>query len=149
MKVIVQRVSSASVSVAGKIVSSIEKGYLLLVGFKLDDTIDQVKYIARKIANLRIFSDKDGKMNLSINQINGEILSISQFTVYGDTTNSNRPSFTSALDFKKADDLYKEFNKILTSQYSLKVKTGVFGEHMKVDLTNDGPVTIIIERNYQ
>ncbi len=146
MKVIVQRVKSASVKVDDSVVSEIKQGYLLLVGLKTGDSLKEVEYVARKVANLRVFSDSEGKLNLSIKQIEGEILSISQFTIYGDTIKSNRPSFTEAMDYKLADELYQKFNQILVDEHGIPVKTGVFGEHMDVELVNDGPVTIIIEK---
>jgi len=147
MKVVVQRVKKASVSVNQKIVAKINQGFLLLVGLSKTDTLDEVKYITRKIAKLRVFSDLEDKMNLSINDVLGEILSISQFTLYGDTNKSNRPSFTEAMDYKLAKPIYDIFNKILREEYNLKVSEGIFGENMDVSLVNDGPVTIIIEKN--
>jgi D-tyrosyl-tRNA(Tyr) deacylase len=149
MKVIVQRVKEASVSVNQKIVSKIKHGYLLLVGLSKTDTIDEVNYIARKIAKLRVFSDSEERMNLSINDVSGEILSISQFTLYGDTYKSNRPSFTEAMNYELAKPIYDSFNKILRNEYNLNVFEGIFGEYMDVSLVNDGPVTIIIEKNKQ
>ncbi|MBN2540188.1 MAG: D-tyrosyl-tRNA(Tyr) deacylase [Bacilli bacterium] len=146
MKVIVQRVKSASVTVNHQVVSTIQNGYLLLIGMKHDDGIEEIEYVARKVAKLRIFDDEDGKINRSIHDIDGEILSISQFTVYGDTSGSNRPSFTEAMEYQKAQEFYHEFNRLLKEEYQIPVKTGVFGEHMEVSLVNDGPVTIIIER---
>lgn len=147
MRVVVQRVKEANVQVDNKVVSSIKQGYLLLVGIKTTDTIDEIRYVARKIAKLRVFSDKDDKMNLSIDDINGKVLSISQFTLYGDTSKSNRPSFTKAMNYKLAEDVYLQFNRILREEYSLEVLEGVFGENMSISLINDGPVTIIIEKN--
>ncbi len=147
MKVIVQRVKTASVACNGEIVSKIDQGLLLLVGLKQGDTIKEVKYVARKVAKLRIFSDNNDKLNLDINEISGKILSISQFTLYGDTVKSNRPSFTTAMNYKEADILYKQFNQLLREEYNIEVLTGVFGEHMDVALINDGPVTITIEKN--
>lgn len=147
MRVVVQRVKEASVSVNDKVVSKINKGFLLFVGLKSTDTLNEVNYIARKIAKLRIFSDENDKMNLSIDQVNGEILSISQFTLYGDTAKSNRPSFTEAMNYQIANQIYEQFNEILRTDYNLKVSPGVFGENMDIKLTNDGPVTIIIEKN--
>ncbi len=147
MKVIVQRVKSASVSVNQKIVSKIGPGYLLLVGMKEGDTMKAVEFVARKVSNLRVFEDEDGKLNRSIHDTQGEILSISQFTVYGDVSKSNRPSFTDAMQYQEAEAFYHEFNRILEEEYHLVVKTGVFGEHMDVSLVNDGPVTIIIEKS--
>ncbi|MBI9009290.1 MAG: D-tyrosyl-tRNA(Tyr) deacylase [Tenericutes bacterium] len=149
MKVVVQRVKEASVSVNQKVVSSIKQGYLLLVGFHKTDSLNELEYIARKIAKLRVFSDNDDKMNLSIDDVSGEILSISQFTLYGETHKSNRPSFTEAMDYKLANDYYGSFNDILRKKYGLNVLIGAFGENMDVSLVNDGPVTIIIEKNNQ
>jgi len=147
MKVVVQRVSQAQVSVKGELVSKIEQGFLLLVGFTQGDGPNQIEYIARKIARLRVFEDNLGLMNLSINEVKGKILSISQFTVYGDTVKSNRPSFTKALNYQEANNLYLQFNEILRKEYELEVLEGLFGESMQVSLVNDGPVTIIIEKN--
>ena len=147
MKVIVQRVKTASVTCNGEVVSKIDQGFLVLVGLKQGDSFEEVKYIARKVAKLRIFSDKEGKLNLDINDISGQILSISQFTLYGETIKSNRPSFTTAMNYKEADELYKKFNQLLRDNYNIEVLTGMFGEHMDVSLVNDGPVTIIIEKN--
>ena len=146
MRVVVQRVSKASVKVNGKIISAIDNGFLLLVGFTQGDGLDQVNYVARKISRLRVFEDEQGLMNLDINQVKGKILSISQFTVYGDATKSNRPSFTKALNYEEANKLYLNFNKILSQEYNLEVHSGVFGEHMDIELVNSGPVTIIIEK---
>ena len=146
MRVVVQRVSKASVKVNGKIISAIDNGFLLLVGFTQGDGLDQVNYVARKISRLRVFEDEQGLMNLDINQVKGKILSISQFTVYGDATKSNRPSFTKALNYEEANKLYLNFNKILSQEYNLEVHSGVFGEHMDIELINSGPVTIIIEK---
>jgi len=146
MRVIVQRVKCADVKVHDSIKAAIETGFLLLVGFTHDDDDLTVKQMARKVANLRIFSDEEGKMNLSLNQVKGEILSISQFTLYGDTSKTNRPSFTQAKSYLEADKLYQEFNEILRKDYGFVVKSGIFGEHMEIGLVNDGPVTIIIEK---
>ena len=149
MKVVVQRVKEASVSVNSKIVSSIGKGYLLLVGLGQNDTMNEVEYVARKVGKLRIFSDSEGKLNLNINQIDGEILSISQFTLYGDTSKSNRPGFSDAMEYIKANEMYLAFNQIIRREFNVTVLEGVFGEHMDVELVNDGPVTIIIEKSNQ
>lgn len=145
MRIIVQRVKRASCIVDGNIVSSINKGYMLLVGLTHSDTIDNVKELARKVNNLRIFSDEMGKMNLNIHDSNGEILSISQFTLYGNTKKSNRPSFTDSMEASKANDLYLEFNRILNEEYQIVTKPGVFGAHMDLDIICDGPVTITLE----
>ncbi len=146
MKVVVQRVNNASVSIAGKEISSIGKGYLLLVGFTQNDTLEHAEYLANKIAKLRVFPDGDDKMNLSINDIGGAILSVSQFTLYADLKDGNRPSFTNCLEPATAKSLYEEFLTLLEKSTGIHVKNGVFGAKMEVKLTNDGPVTILLER---
>lgn len=145
MKVVLQRVKSASVSIEDVVVGAINQGYLLLVGVGPDDKIEDVQYLARKISGMRIFSDDDGKMNLSIHQVNGSILSISQFTLFADTKKGNRPSYTSAADPKLAKFLYEELNTLLRDEYGIVVETGVFGADMQVSLVNDGPVTILLD----
>jgi len=145
MKVVVQRVNEASCKVDGSIVSSIQKGYLLLVGFQTGDSSKEVEYMAKKIANLRIFDDEEGKMNKSILDFPYEILSISQFTLYGDAKKGNRPSFTDALEPVLAEKLYVAFNEILNSEYNIPTKEGVFGAMMEISLINDGPVTLILD----
>ena len=144
MRVVVQRVKNASCVIDGETFSEINKGFLLLVGFTQGDSIKEIKYIAKKIAGLRVFDDEAGKMNLGLASVNGEILSISQFTLYADTRYGNRPSFTDALNPTEASKLYDIFNQELAS-YGLTVKTGVFGAHMEINLLNDGPVTIIYD----
>lgn len=146
MKVVVQRVKSASVSIDNKLISTIKEGFLLLVGFTHSDDLKTIEYVARKVAKLRIFSDSHGQLNLDINQVNGQILSISQFTVYGDVKKSNRPSFTDARNYEEALKLYQKFNEILRNDYGLEVKEGEFGSEMDIALVNSGPVTIIIEK---
>lgn len=146
MRVVVQRVAQASVKMGGNVVSKIGKGYLLLVGLKEGDGISELAYMARKVARLRIFSDEQDKMNLSIAAVGGQILSVSQFTLYGDSSQSNRPSFTAAMAYDKAYEMYQIFNRILREEYHLEVYEGVFGEQMAIDLTNEGPVTIILEK---
>lgn len=144
MRVVVQRVKYASVKVNEKIVGKIDHGYLLLVGFGVDDTMDVVEKMAKKVHGLRIFDDEQGKMNLSIEQVSGAILSISQFTLYADSAKGNRPSFIGAIRPETATKMYDEFNRILR-QYGLVVEEGIFGADMKVELLNDGPVTIILD----
>ena len=144
MKVLVQRVKNASVLVNDRINGIIDEGLLLFVGFTLGDDKEKIDLMIKKILNLRIFDDKDGIMNLSVLDINGSILSISQFTLYADTTGGNRPSYKNALESRKANLLYNYFNNKL-SEY-IKVETGIFGSDMQVSLVNDGPVTIILER---
>ena len=118
---------------------------MLLVGFTHDDTIDQIKWMVNKVVNLRIFDDENNVMNLSVKDIKGSILSISQFTLYGDGKKGNRPSYIKALNGEKAKVLYDEFNKLLKEE-NIKVEQGVFGADMKVSLLNDGPITIILEK---
>jgi len=146
MKVVVQRVKNASVSIAGKEISSIGKGYLLLVGFSQSDTLEEAEYLANKIAKLRVFPDEADKMNLSIKDIGGAVLSVSQFTLYADLKEGNRPSFTDCLDQTEAKVLYEKFLIMLGKSTGIIISNGVFGAMMEVKLTNDGPVTIILER---
>ena len=145
MKVVVQRVKEASCTVDNKVISKINNGYLLLVGFTQSDSIKEVEYLAKKIANLRIFEDEFDKLNKSILDMKYEILSISQFTLYGDTSKGNRPSFTKALEPKKALELYLVLTDILITKYNINTLNGAFGEYMDISLINDGPVTIILE----
>lgn len=144
MKVVIQRVKQASCTVNGEIVSSIDNGLLLLVGLTDTDTIKEVEYCAKKIANMRIFEDEDGKLNKSILDFEYEILSISQFTLYGETKKGNRPSFTKAMEPIKANELYIELSNILINDYNIPTYNGKFGEMMDISLVNDGPVTIIL-----
>lgn len=143
MRVVIQRSKEASVEVDGKIVGKINKGFVLLVGFGKDDTKDVVNKVCEKVINLRIFEDDGDKMNLSLKDVNGEILSVSQFTLYA-CLKGRRPSFTDALGYNEASSLYEYFNDTLKS-YNVNVQTGVFGGDMKVSLINDGPVTITID----
>ncbi len=145
MKVVLQRVKTANCIVNKEEVSKIEKGYLLLVGFTHTDSLDNVLKMAKKIANLRVFEDEQGKMNLSIKDVNGEILAISQFTLYADPTHGNRPSFVDAMKPVEANNLYEEFVKILNNDYSILTKKGVFGADMELHPVCDGPVTINLE----
>ncbi|MCT2343181.1 D-aminoacyl-tRNA deacylase [Bacillales bacterium AN1005] len=144
MRIVLQRVKEAKVEVEGKTVGQIEKGYMLLVGITHDDTQEDAAKLADKIAHLRIFEDADGKMNHSIQDVEGSILSVSQFTLYGDTWKGRRPNFMNAAKPDYAKDLYDQFN-VLLSQKGLHVETGVFGAMMDVSLINDGPVTLILE----
>lgn len=143
MKVVVTRCISANVKVDNNVVGKINEGLLVLVGFNTADTEKDIDYIVDKVINLRIFNDELGIMNKSALELNKEILSVSQFTLYADTKNGRRPSYINALNSKDAIKLYESFNKKL-SKY-LNVETGVFGADMKVESINDGPVTIIIE----
>lgn len=144
MKVVLQRVKYAKCVVEGKLTGSCNDGYMLLVGFTHSDTIEQVKKMAKKIANLRIFEDENGKMNLNIFQVGGSVLSISQFTLYANTSEGNRPAFVDAMKPDEANKLYHNFNDELRT-YGLKVEEGIFGAHMEISLLNNGPVTIILE----
>ncbi|WP_025728318.1 D-aminoacyl-tRNA deacylase [Atopobacter phocae] len=144
MKVVIQRVKEASVSVADEVIGQIDAGYLLLVGISAEDSMDDVTYCARKVSGMRLFEDEAGLMNLSIHQINGQVLSISQFTLLAKTKKGNRPSFTAAAAPDQANELYEAFNQLLREE-QLKVATGKFGADMQVSLINDGPVTIILD----
>lgn len=143
MRVLVQRSKNSSVTVDGKMISSIDRGVVLLVGFTYGDSLADIEKLAKKIVNLRIFDDDAGVMNRSILDVGGEILSISQFTLYANTSKGNRPSYIDALNGEEAILLYEKFNQIL-NQYVV-AKPGVFGADMKVTILNDGPVTILLE----
>lgn len=142
MRVVVQRSLESSVSVDGKLISKISNGLVVLVGFTNEDTQQDIEYMAKKVANLRIFEDKNNVMNLSVIDHGGEILSISQFTLYGDASKGNRPSYIEALNGNEAIKLYEKFNDELNKY--VKTYPGVFGADMNLKITNDGPVTIII-----
>ena len=144
MRALIQRVSSSKVVVSGKVVGSIGRGFNVLIGIAKDDTLEDVLYIKDKILNLRIFEDENEKMNLSLKDIKGEILAISQFTLYGDCRKGRRPNFMNAMAGEDAKKLYDELVLELKKS-NLKVETGIFGADMKVDIQNDGPVTIIME----
>ena len=145
MKFIVQRVKNAKVYVEGKTVGKIEKGYMVLIGITHTDTKEIADYLVKKLINLRVFEDENEKMNLSLKDIDGELLLVSQFTLYADTTSGNRPSFTDAAKPDVANELYEYIVNECKKQVS-KVETGIFGADMKVELINDGPVTIILEK---
>ena len=145
MRVLVQRSGNASVKVDGKIVGEIERGLVLLVGFTNGDTIEEVKHLAKKCVNLRIFPDEDDVMNKRLLDFGGDILSISQFTLYGDAKKGNRPSYINAMKNDEAVPLYEAFNEELRT-YGVKVETGIFGADMDVALTNIGPTTIWLEK---
>ena len=146
MKIVVQRVKNAQVDVEGKTVGKIDKGFLVLLGVTHNDTEEQADYLAKKLCNLRVFTDENDKMNLSLKDINGKLLIVSQFTLYADCTSGNRPSFTNAAKPDKAEKLYEYFCKQCEEKYNIEVEKGIFGADMKVSLLNDGPVTIIIEK---
>ena len=144
MKVIVQRVKYASCTIDNKVVGKIDKGFMVLVGFGYSDNEETVRKVADKMVGLRVFEDENGKMNLELNQVNGEILSISQFTLYADCRHGKRPSFTDAAKPDISSPLYDYFNEYVRS-LGYHVETGIFGADMKIELLNDGPVTIILE----
>ncbi|MBL7070759.1 MAG: D-tyrosyl-tRNA(Tyr) deacylase [Candidatus Omnitrophica bacterium] len=143
MKIVIQRVKRAKISVDSRLVSEIKRGLLVLVGIGRDDQAGQLDKMARKVVNLRIFEDAQGKMNLNVKQAGGEILSVPQFTLYADTSRGNRPGFELSADPGIAEESWMRFNALL-KENGVEVKYGVFGAHMEVELINDGPVTIII-----
>ncbi len=145
MKLLVQRVKNAEVKVEGKTVGKIDKGFLVLCGVTHTDTKEIADYLVKKLCNLRVFEDENEKMNLSIKQIQGELLIVSQFTLYADTTGGNRPSFIEAAKPDMANELYEYFCD-KCSKENINVQKGVFGAHMEVSLINDGPVTIMLEK---
>ena len=145
MKAVLQRVSEAEVKVGGETTGKIEKGFLVLLGVMEGDTEKEASLLASKIAKLRVFEDDDEKMNLSVADVDGEILSVSQFTLCADVRKGNRPSFTPSAKPDEAKALYEKFNSFLLSEGVKKVETGIFGADMKVSLINDGPVTIIFD----
>ncbi len=146
MRIVLQRVARAEVRVGGEPVGSIGKGYLLLVGFTTGDSEETLRWMADKVRGLRLFPDSEGKMNLSIDEVGGELLVVSQFTLYGDVRKGRRPSFVDAAEPQEAERLYDRFVDTLR-QGPIPVATGSFGALMEVDLINDGPVTLIIERD--
>ena len=145
MRVVIQRVSEAAVKIDGTIVGEISKGLLVLLGIAQEDTEEDALYLIQKLINLRIFSDADGKMNLSVQDCGGELLVVSQFTLYADTKKGNRPSYIRAARPELAIPLYEFFLRELQKQFQGSIQTGKFGADMKVSLINDGPVTIIID----
>jgi len=145
MRVVLQRVSKASVTIDGRVAGAIDRGFCLLVGFTHGDTIDGVDWMADKVAGLRLFSDAAGKMNLGLDEVDGAVLVISQFTLYGDTAKGRRPSFIDAARPDTAIPLYERFVATLAAR-GLRVATGEFGADMQVEIHNDGPVTLILDR---
>lgn len=145
MKIILQKVKKASVSVNNKVVGSIDKGYCLLVGVHKESTEEDAKYLAKKVVQARLFEDENDKINLSLKDVGGSILSVSQFTLYADTKKGNRPSFTSAAGAEKANQLYEKFNEFLREE-GVTVETGIFQTMMEVNIVNDGPITIVYEK---
>lgn len=146
MRVVLQRVSRASVTISGKVVGEIGQGLALLVGFTEGDGEDQVRWMAEKVVGLRVFSDRDGKMNLSVEDVEGDLLVVSQFTLYGDTRKGRRPSFVHAAPPDLAIPLYDRFLELLQERAPARVESGEFGAMMDVELVNAGPVTLVLER---
>lgn len=144
MRLVIQRVNNASCKVDASITGQIENGFMILVGFGLNDDKNIVEKLAEKVSKLRVFEDEEGKMNKSLFDVSGKILSISQFTLYADCSKGNRPSFTNALSGDKAIELYRYFNDCLR-KLNISVEEGIFGADMKINLLNDGPVTIILD----
>ena len=145
MRIVVQRCSRAEVRIDGQVVGHIGKGFMLLVGVTDGDTKETADLLAKKVAQMRVFEDAEGKMNLALKDVGGAILSISQFTLYADCKKGNRPSFIRAARPEVAEPLYDYFNHVLRTQYGLQVETGRFGADMKVDFVNDGPVTVLLD----
>lgn len=145
MRVVIQRAEEASVEVSGKVTGVIGRGLMILLGIENEDTIDDAEYLTKKISSLRIFDDREGVMNLSVKDVDGEILLVSQFTLHASTRKGNRPSYIKAARPEKAVPLYEYVIKSLSEELGREVKTGIFGAEMKVKLINDGPVTIIID----
>jgi len=146
MRIVIQRVSSARLEVGNKIISKIGKGILILLGISDSDNGSEIEWLSKKAIKLRIFPDENGKMNLSVKDIEGEILLVSQFTLYANCKRGNRPDFIKAAKPEKALELYNEFANKIEKQYQ-KPQMGIFGAYMKISLTNDGPVTIILDNN--
>ncbi|MPQ42985.1 D-aminoacyl-tRNA deacylase [Clostridium tarantellae] len=144
MRAVVQKVLKSSVSVDNKVVGSINKGFNVLIGIGIEDTLEDLKYIKDKIINLRVFEDENSKMNLSLKDVEGELLLVSQFTLYGDCRKGRRPNFMNALGGEKAKKLFDEFVNMCKEE-CIKVDTGIFGAHMDVSIINDGPVTILLD----
>lgn len=145
MRAVIQRVREASVRVNGSLYSSIGAGLLVLLGVAPEDGDAEVAWMVRKVLNLRVFEDGEGKMNLSVQDTGGDLLFVSQFTLYADTSRGNRPGFSCSAPFGKAQDIYKRFVEAIRSECSLRVETGSFGAQMQVSLVNDGPVTLIVD----
>tara|TARA_B100000900_G_scaffold153129_1_gene130064 strand:+ start:189 stop:632 length:444 start_codon:yes stop_codon:yes gene_type:complete len=147
MKLVIQRVTSSSLYIEGSLISQIKKGLVVLIGISKSDTENVIEKLVKKLLNLRVFEDENSKMNNSILDIGGEILLVSQFTLYADTSKGNRPSFINAADPKNAELLYNKFLEKLKIVFGNNIKTGKFGANMQIELVNDGPVTIIIENS--
>ena len=145
MRAVIQRVSEASVTVNGSLYSRTGPGLLVLLGIAPGDGDREIFWMIRKILNLRIFEDSEGKMNLSVSDTGGELLLVSQFTLYADTSRGNRPGFSNSASFRQAHDIYNRFISAIRSQSSSRIETGSFGDEMQVSLVNDGPVTLIVD----
>ena len=145
MKVVIQRVSHASVTIDGKVAADIQAGLLVLVGIVAEDTVEDIEWLSGKVLNLRIFGDSDGVMNLSVKDVGGDIIVVSQFTLHASTKKGNRPSYLEAAKPDISIPLYEQFVAQLENDFGKKIQTGKFGADMKVLLLNDGPVTIIID----
>ena len=146
MRAVIQRVKNANVIVNGEVIGNIDKGILVFLGVGNEDKLNDIDYMVEKIVNLRIFEDEEEKMNLSILDVNGELLVVSQFTLYGDVRKGRRPNFTEAAKPEIAEEMYNKFLE-KCREYNLKVETGSFGADMKVNIINDGPVTILLDSN--
>jgi D-tyrosyl-tRNA(Tyr) deacylase len=146
MRAVVQRVKSASVVVGGNTVGAIERGFLVLAAFASSDNEETLRWMAKKIPSLRVFDDADGKMNLGLESVDGSILVVSQFTLYGDCRKGKRPGFDRSAPPDRAEGLYREFVSMLREEAACKIETGVFQAHMEVSLVNDGPVTFVIDK---
>ena len=144
MRIVIQRVKEASVTINNELISKVQRGLLILIGIEDLDTEEDINWLTQKVVNLRVFDDENGVMNKSILDTGGDILSISQFTLYGDAKKGNRPSYIKALGGSEASPMYDQFNEMLREH--VKVETGIFGSEMKVSLINDGPVTILLEK---
>jgi D-aminoacyl-tRNA deacylase len=145
MRVLLQRVLNAAVEVEGRTVGQINQGLLLLIGVETDDSPEDILWLAGKISRLRIFADENGAMNRSLQDIDGELLAVSQFTLYASTKKGNRPSFVRAAPPQQAEQLFEQFCSVLSIEANRPVERGIFGAHMKIDLVNDGPVTLWID----
>lgn len=145
MRAVIQRVREASVTVNGSLYSRIGQGLLIFLGIAPGDGDPEISWMMRKILNLRIFEDSEGKMNLSVSDTGRDILLVSQFTLYADTSRGNRPGFSGSASFRKAHDIYNRFIGAIRSAFPLRIETGCFGEKMQVSLVNDGPVTLIVD----
>ncbi len=148
MRALVQRITYSTLKVDGEIIAKTGKGLIVYLGVKKGDSEEEVEYVAKKVAGLRVFEDEDGKMNLSVKDVGGEILAVSQFTLYGDTKKGFRPSFFEAEEPNSANELFELFKEKLNAN-NVSVKSGIFGADMKIEYLNDGPVSVIVEKERQ